>query len=123
MFNGSKIKAMKYQYKGKKGITDLTQEKAFIGNSQGDETATNEISHFIASEGWLSNVFKDVDITDQQAIYAESQRRKQANIDYINSLKSAGEFGKEYTMDIEVIDNPMMIFLIFIFFYFFKFVL
>jgi len=99
---------MKYQYKGKKGITDLTSEKAFIGNSQGDETATNEISHFIASEGWLSNVFKDVDITDQQAIYAESLRRKQANIDYINSLKSEGEYGEEYTMDIEVIDNLMM---------------
>ena len=99
---------MKYQYKGKKGITDLTQEKAFIGNSQGDETATNEISHFVASEGWLSNVFKDVDITDQQAIYAESLRRKQANIDYINKLKSDGEYGEEYTMDIELIDDPMM---------------
>lgn len=98
---------MKYQYKGKKGITDLTNEKAFIGNSQGDETATNEISDFVASQGWLSNTFKDVDITDQKAIYEESLRRKQVNLDYIEKLKSNGEYGKEYTMDIEVIDDPI----------------
>lgn len=84
-----------YSIKRRKGIDDLIGEYAWIGNSQGDESYTNDINVGKGSDGWMSYVFKDIDINDQEAINKESERRKQVNKDYIKELKRTGEYGKE----------------------------
>lgn len=85
----------------KKGIDDLLQTHAFIGNSQGDETKTNNISEYLNSGGWLSYVFKDIDITDQEAIYRESAKRAYENKKYIKKLKDENSYEELYPITLE----------------------
>lgn len=93
--------------KKKKGIDDLINVYAWTGNSQGDESYTNNIEEGLASQGWMSYNFKDIDITDQKAINKESERRKKVNQDYINKLKEEGKYGEEYEVKIYIQPNPI----------------
>lgn len=93
-----------YQMPFKKGIDDLQSLFAFRGNSQGDETQTNSIADYIASEGWLSFNF-DCELTDE-AIAKEIQSRKEANAAYIAELKATGEYGKTDYLSITVKPDP-----------------
>ncbi len=90
----------------KKGVDDLLNIYAFSGNSQGDETRTNEISDYIAAKGWLSYGFENVDITDQEAIYKESKRRRLENEKYIDTLIAEGRYKEEYIISINFHHNP-----------------
>jgi hypothetical protein len=96
-----------YSFKQRKGIDDLLCEYAWIGNSQGDTSATNDTIFGKNSRGWMSFVFKDINPDDQEAINAESERRKKANMDYIEKLKSEGRFGEEYEISIHLKHNPI----------------
>jgi len=92
-----KLKEYKYITKHKKGITDLLNIYAFLGNSQGDTSETNSIEQYKAAKGWLSYAFdKDIDCNDQEAINKESERRQKENEITINKLKESGEYGEEY---------------------------
>ena len=97
-----------YKLKRRKGYDDLVCAYAFIGNSQGDESATNNIGDYLNSKGWLSYTFsKDININDQEAIDKESIRRKEQNIRYIQSLKDNGTYGEEYEIDLFLNKNPL----------------
>ena len=91
----------------KKGIDDLLGLFAFVGNSQGDESVTNSVEEYLSSKGWKSFVFADIDPTDQEAIYAEVERRRLKNEAYIKELQEKGEFGREYTLTVHVKPNPI----------------
>lgn len=95
----------KYEIKRKRGIDDLPSIYAFHGSSQGDESRSNEISDYVASKGWMYNVFTGIDITDQQAIYEERDRRIKANEDYVAKLHAQGKFGEEYTTTLNIQHN------------------
>lgn len=95
-----------YKLKFKHGIDDLQSEYAFRGNSQGDESQSNEISDYKASQGWMSFIFEGIDINDQEAIYKEYARRKLANQKYIEQLHNEGRFGEEYEISVSFEDNP-----------------
>jgi hypothetical protein len=97
----------KYTFKRKLGIDDLLCEFAFIGNSQGDKSVSNEIADYKASQGWMSITSGFEEIADnQKAIYEESERRYNVNIDYIEKLKAEGRYGEEYTIDINLHPHP-----------------
>lgn len=98
-------KFTEYKIKCKKGIDDLQNEYAFTHDSTGVHEYTNEISQYLESNGWLGYRFDDIDITDQEAIYKESERRKQANLDYIETLYNDGIYGEEYEITISIQDN------------------
>jgi len=57
------------------GIDDLKSIYAWQGNSQGDESVTNDTKEGLASGGWMSFVFDGIGKYDQKAIDAESARR------------------------------------------------
>lgn len=86
---------------GFKGKTDLLNIYAFRGNSQGDESHSNEIIDYKTSDGWMSFHFEGIDKTNQEAIYIESLRRQKLNAEYIEKCKSDGTFG-ERLPDIEM---------------------
>jgi hypothetical protein len=90
----------KYTIKKRLGVDDLLCEFAFVGNSQGDESKSNSIDTYRSSQGWMSFVF-DCPL-DEESITKEIQKRKQANLDYINDLKSKGKYGAEYEIDINL---------------------
>lgn len=93
------LKEYKYTTKHKKGITDLLNIYAFLGNSQGDTSATNDVLEYKAAKGWLSFAFgKNIDCNDQEAINKESERRQKENEITISKLKESGEYGKEYEL-------------------------
>ncbi len=94
-----------YKLKGKRGIDDLQGIYAFIGNSQGDTTATNDIDVYKSSQGWLSFVF-DCLLT-QTEIDGESLKRKRENEEYIRNLKKEGKYGEEYETSISLQENPV----------------
>lgn len=94
----------KYTLKRKLGINDLLCEFAFVGNSQGDESKSNFIDDYNASQGWMSFIF-DCEL-NQEEINKESQRRKQSNLDYIEKLKTEGKYGEEYEIDINLHPHP-----------------
>lgn len=96
-----------YKIKCRRGVDDLLSVYAFIGNSQGDTSASNEIEAYKAAKGWMSYVFTDIDITDQEAIYAEANRRQKANIDYIKRLAKEGRLHEEYEITIDLVHNPL----------------
>jgi hypothetical protein len=96
-----------YTIKGKRGIDDLKGIYAFVGNSQGDTSESNEISDYIASRGWMSFIFDGIDITNQEAIYQESGRRLKDNLDYIEGLHREGRFGEEFESTISLVHNPL----------------
>jgi len=106
----SDFKIYNIKRKIRKGIDDLKNIYAFLGNSQGDESYSNEIKDYEASEGWMSFVFEGVDPTDQQAIYDESARRKKENDDYIADLIVKGEYGKEWEHSITMHLKPNPLF-------------
>ena len=74
-----------YKITGRKGIDDLKSLYAFVGNSQGDSSASNSIEEYQAAKGWMSFVF-DCNLT-QEAIEEEIQKRKSWNDAYIKELK------------------------------------
>lgn len=86
------------EIKRQRGVDDLLCECAFTGNSQGDESWSNEIADYKAAKGWMSFRFNGVDINDQKAIYAEVERRKKHNADYIQQLKDEGRYLEEYVI-------------------------
>lgn len=103
--NDSKMNT--YTFKGKRGIDDLQNIYAWTGGSQGDEGFTNKIEVGLASNGWMIYRFKDIDITDQNAIYEESIRRLKANITYIRKLIEEGHYGEEFEMNMHIKPNPI----------------
>lgn len=94
-----------YKAKFKHGIHDLKSEYAFRGNSQGDESVSNSIEEYKASQGWMSFVFGCK--LDQEEIYKEVEKRKQWNKEYIEQLHAGGRFGKEYFITLQLIDTPL----------------
>lgn len=96
-----------YSFIKRKGIDDLHNIWAWTGNSQGDESCTNDIKEGLASDGWMSFRFNGIDPTDQDAIDAESARRIKHNKDYIKDLKANGEYLKEYQLTIHVAPNSI----------------
>jgi len=95
----------KYSVSGRKGIDDLKGLHAFVGNSQGDTSASNSIEDFKNSGGWMSFVF-DCPMTDE-AITKEIENRKQWNDKYIEKLNNESAFGETYTIDVELISDPL----------------
>lgn len=96
-----------YTFKRKKGVDDLLEVWAWTGNSQGDESYSNNIGEGEASMGWMSYRFKEIDRTDQEAINQEHERRKRYNEQYIEALKARGEYLQEYELNIHVKPNPL----------------
>ncbi len=96
-----------YTIKRQKGIDDLQNIYAWTGNSQGDTSCTNIIEVGLASDGWMTYNFKDVNFLDQEAINKESIRRKEANDKYIQELKDKGEYGAYFDINIHVKHNPL----------------
>lgn len=95
----------RYEIKGRLGIDDLYSLYAFHGNSQGDESVSNNIADFEASKGWMSFGF-DCEMTDE-AIAKEIQRRKDYNELYIRNLRAQGRYGEEYIQYLELEYNPL----------------
>lgn len=95
-----------YTIKNRRGIDDLECEYAFRGNSQGDDSVSNEISDYLGSDSWMSFGFKNIDKTDQEAIYKESARIKAKNLAYIKELKESGKYGEEYDITISLVNDP-----------------
>ena len=94
-----------YKITGRKGIDDLKSLYAFVGNSQGDSSASNSIEEYQAAKGWMSFVF-DCNLT-QEAIEEEIQNRKSWNDAYIKELKETEEYGKVYFINIQVELDPI----------------
>lgn len=95
----------KYEIKFKHGIHDLKSEYAFHGNSQGDESVSNSIATYQASQGWMSFMF-DCPMTEE-AIAIEVAKNKAWNKEYIQKLKDEGRFGEEYTITMSVQEHPL----------------
>ncbi len=94
-----------YKITGRKGIDDLKSLYAFVGNSQGDSSASNSIEEYQAAKGWMSFVFT-CELT-QEAIEEEIQKRKSWNDAYIKELKETGEYGKIYYVNIQLELDPI----------------
>ena len=94
-----------YKITGRKGINDLKSLYAFVGNSQGDSSASNSIEEYQAAKGWMIFVF-DCELT-QEAIEEEIQKRKSWNETYIKELKETGEYGKVYFINVQVELDPI----------------
>lgn len=94
-----------YKITGRKGIDDLKSLYAFVGNSQGDSSASNSIEEYQAAKGWMSFVF-DCKLT-QEAIEEEIQKRKAWNESYIKELEETEEYGKVYFINVEVELDPI----------------
>ena len=99
------IELKTYSLKKKRGVDDLISEYAFHGNSQGDETQTNSIEAYKASQGWLSFGFT-CELTDE-AIQKEVAIRKEQNEKYIQELKDSGRYLEEYEISISLAPNPI----------------
>lgn len=89
-----------------RGIDDLLPVFAFVGNSQGDDSRSNEISDYKSSQGWMSYIFTDTPM-EQKAIYAEHLRRQIENINYITKLKEESRFGEGYQISFRLLHNPL----------------
>jgi len=76
-----------------KGVDDLLPEFIFVGNSQGDTTATNSLLEYLGSGGWLSSLINPVPET-QREIDVIVGKNKKKNSDYIKELKLSGEYKK-----------------------------
>lgn len=93
-----------YTFKARYGYDDLKSEYAYRGNSQGDESASNEVHSDKTSGGWMSFGF-DCEET-QEAIDKEVAYRKRWNKHYIDSLKANGKFGAEYSINVSFVKHP-----------------
>lgn len=98
-------KMTQYKFKTRKGIDDLKSLYAFSGNSQGDETKTNDIQQYLDSKGWLSFNF-DCELSSE-AILDEIKRREEWNNNYIKELMQKGEYGKEQENILSIEYNPL----------------
>ncbi len=97
-----------YTVTRRKGIDDLLCEWAFTGNSQGDESYSNDVEVYKSSQGWMSFNFKAPILpTDQESIYIEVERRRKLNLLYIQELKDKGEFGKEFPITMHLKHNSI----------------
>ena len=97
------IELKTYSLKKKRGVDDLISEYAFYGNSQGDETQTNSIEAYKASQGWLSFEFT-CELTNE-AIQKEVAIRKEQNRKYVQELKDSGRYLEEYEISISLAPN------------------
>lgn len=97
-----------YNFIGKKGIDDLLSEYAFIGGSQGDETASNSLEEYNKSDGWLIKCFGEDFVYTQENIDIEVKIRKFKNEKYIKELKADGKYGEEYEIQLSLKDNPLL---------------
>jgi hypothetical protein len=93
-----------------KGISDLKSIYAFHGNSQGDDSVTNDVEDYKNSAGWMSvsEGFKNTDIHSQTAVDERSSEIEEENKLYIEYLHKIGEYGK-YNGDflLTIKENPM----------------
>lgn len=96
---------MEYKIKGRRGIDDLQGIYAFIGNSQGDTSGTNDIEVYKASRSWMSFVF-NCELT-QGAINKEIEKRIETNSKYISQLINEGKYGEEYESILTIEPNPL----------------
>ena len=95
-----------YTFTRKYGIDDLKSEYAFHGNSQGDESVSNDVNTYNSSGGWMSYIFKDIPLV-QKEIDKEVLRRKEYNNNYIKDLKASGKYGKDYDQIFKVQSDPL----------------
>lgn len=95
-------KEYKILSKKHKGIDDLKLAYAFIGNSQGDETMSNDVSYFIYCDGWLSvsSNYKDINYLIQENVDKRTKELNEYNDNYIKKLKDSGEYDLEYINEI-----------------------
>jgi len=105
-------KFTEYKFKQRRGIDDLWSLYAFHGNSQGDESQSNDIADFTAAKGWMSYTF-DVEMTPE-AIAKEVARRRADNENYIRNLYRQGKYGEEFEvilslMPIPELDEPKIV--------------
>jgi hypothetical protein len=94
----------KYTFKQRYGYDDLKSEYAYRGNSQGDDSGSNDVATN-QNNPWMSFGF-DCPQT-QEAVDKEVIRRKEWNKNYVNSLKANGKFGLEYDINVSFIPHPM----------------
>jgi hypothetical protein len=95
---------VRYTLKFRHGYDDLKCEYAYRGNSQGDESASNDVEANKNNQ-WMSFYF-DCPET-QEAIDKEVIWRKKWNKNYINSLKANGKFGTEYSIGVSFVKHPL----------------
>lgn len=94
----------KYETVHKHGIHDLKLLFAWSGGwGQGDHQYTNDVND---PHQFMSFNFGDIDQSDQKAIDTEVERRKQANLEYIEDLKELGAYESEYIITIHMAHNP-----------------
>jgi hypothetical protein len=87
-----------YKFKRLRGVDDLQNTYAFVGNSQGDSFCSNDVKEGLSQGDWASFTFEGIDKTDQEAIYKESLRRQRENEVYIFKLKEEGRFEEPYDL-------------------------
>ena len=95
-----------YTFTRKYGIDDLKSEYAFHGNSQGDQSVSNDINVYSNSGGWMSYIFKDIPL-NQKLIDKEVLNRRKYNENYIKQLKREGKFGKDYKQILSIQSDPI----------------
>lgn len=83
-----------YAITKQRGIDDLLNEYAFRILAQGSHDRSNDVKW--ADDDWFSFMFGGIDKYDQEAINAESRRRHEENLRYIERLKAEGRYGEEY---------------------------
>jgi hypothetical protein len=98
-------KYTKHEFKYLKGIDDLKSEYFFLGNSQGDGSATNSLVEYNNSGGWMSPIQKHIPDT-QKEINTIIQENKEWNKNYIKQLQEEGKFGEIYNIDVQIECNP-----------------
>jgi len=94
-----------FKLKRHAGVDDLKGLYAYVGNSQGDHSGSNELHSDKASGGWMSFVF-DCEET-QEAINAEVKSRAIWNENYVEELKKSGKFGTEYEINMSFRRHPL----------------
>jgi hypothetical protein len=95
-----------YKLLGKYGIDDLRPIFAFVGNSQGDHSKSNDISVYEASKGWMSYIFTGPMTAEN--IEIESRQNREWNEMYVFDLKKSGKYGTTYESTITMAHNPLL---------------
>lgn len=82
---------------GRRGIDDLNSIYAFHGGSQGDDTRSNDVELYKASNGWLilNRDFKDINYLDQNEVDKRSKEIDKENNLYIKRLKQNKKYGSK----------------------------
>lgn len=94
----------KYTLTGRYGYDDLKSEYAYRGNSQGDDSGSNDVEAN-KNNTWMSFRFNCPET--QEAVDKEVLIRKEWNKNYINSLKANGKFGLTYDINCYFTPHPM----------------